>query len=325
VQTVADCDENGNLTLGDADTDGKLLVEEVSFSSTEEENSSACVICLEPFRIGDIVTWSKEATECLHVFHRDCIMQWLENPKHDDCPSCRYHILHFDDIDEEENEEECVSCHEEDEDVEMHASPLAFVIMNGLISRARQASYSLIGSSIEMDDDCVPPPPPLPLRRVISEGPGTAQLSTILRRGHGFRRASLNSRYDAIATDLESPFRRVSLPKDDLPSLKQTINLTRSISEGPPAYKGHALQEPGLFAAGCVAFRRVSSDIYARLSSTSDSAEHLKSYDYDEDLEDEEDIIMKEDTCWRDGFSGKQNDGTDGVDVEMGSSPTRIV
>jgi Ring finger domain len=91
---------------------------------------TCCCICLESYRVGDIVAWSGGSTcrrspepraapealtgsavpsnsvaeinvsaadnatpSCLHVFHRKCIVQWLEHPLHDDCPSCRTVLL----------------------------------------------------------------------------------------------------------------------------------------------------------------------------------------------------------------------------------------
>ena len=73
-----------------ADDDGTTLsLSHHSFAST----ASMCSICLEPFRIGEEVSWSRN-TECLHCYHRGCISQWLL--KHDECPVCRADYL-FDD------------------------------------------------------------------------------------------------------------------------------------------------------------------------------------------------------------------------------------
>lgn len=107
----------------------KANTNDVSFESDE---SCCCAICLEPYQVGDVVAWSrnshtkstnKEALEnhdsegdesdrnnsnnvdggdshqstsplCLHAFHHDCILQWLQDIRHDDCPSCRAVILH---------------------------------------------------------------------------------------------------------------------------------------------------------------------------------------------------------------------------------------
>ena len=75
------------------DDDGTTLsLSHHSFASTTSEGIM-CSICLEPFRIGEEVSWSRN-TECLHCYHRGCISQWLL--KHDECPVCRADYL-FDD------------------------------------------------------------------------------------------------------------------------------------------------------------------------------------------------------------------------------------
>jgi len=47
-----------------------------------------CPICLESFRIGDCVAWSLRLMTCNHVFHTDCIQEWLGKSQFD-CPCCR--------------------------------------------------------------------------------------------------------------------------------------------------------------------------------------------------------------------------------------------
>ena len=56
-------------------------------STTDE--STCCTICLEDYKVGDVVCRSKNGAiaGCFHKFHQDCITDWLMN--HDDCPCCR--------------------------------------------------------------------------------------------------------------------------------------------------------------------------------------------------------------------------------------------
>jgi Ring finger domain len=145
-------------------------------SETNSENLVACCcICLEPYQEGDIVAWSNSSTEdCLHVFHRDCIHLWLVNPKHNDCPSCRTVILaktasgnasiNSDDDDEEDDVEgQRRTVPGNNNDVgndDAHVSlnnnsttSVAYYIMHGLISRANQVKFNLIGQTISFDSE----------------------------------------------------------------------------------------------------------------------------------------------------------------------------
>lgn len=296
LQSVIECDIDGTLTLGDLDPDGKSVCPSCTSCSSNDDYSNACVICLEAFRVGDTVSWSKDIS-CLHVFHHDCILQWLENPKHDDCPSCRYSIVNFD----YDDSSECGCRHEEEEhDLEVPSSaPIAFLIIDGLISRARRASYSLIGSSVNTHNPFHDIPPTIDLRRVLSEGSDAVGVRTIsllhcltLRRGSSGAYSRIVT-LDAVDSDVESQL----LSTDDVLSLQRPITMRRSVSEGA-FYESFSLPtgEPagGLLSASRVAFTRVSSGLYSRISSRVDSADPSKSYLLDNDLDEEEDIVTDE-------------------------------
>mmetsp|Transcript_20173 Transcript_20173/g.30333 ORF Transcript_20173/g.30333 Transcript_20173/m.30333 type:complete len:320 (+) Transcript_20173:1194-2153(+) len=45
-----------------------------------------CSICLEDFEVDQLIGWSRNPN-CHHVFHKDCIIEWLST--HNDCPVCR--------------------------------------------------------------------------------------------------------------------------------------------------------------------------------------------------------------------------------------------
>eukprot|EP00553_Chaetoceros_curvisetus_P014406 CAMPEP_0204644008 /NCGR_PEP_ID=MMETSP0718-20130828/1153_1 /ASSEMBLY_ACC=CAM_ASM_000674 /TAXON_ID=230516 /ORGANISM="Chaetoceros curvisetus" /LENGTH=191 /DNA_ID=CAMNT_0051665425 /DNA_START=188 /DNA_END=763 /DNA_ORIENTATION=+ len=49
-----------------------------------------CAICLEPYKVGDEICWSKNE-KCPHAFHLDCMTEWLM--ENDDCPLCRENYL----------------------------------------------------------------------------------------------------------------------------------------------------------------------------------------------------------------------------------------
>ena len=49
-------------------------------------NNNNCVVCLTEFQIGDIIS----ALPCCHVFHTDCIQNWLK--KELSCPVCKFEV-----------------------------------------------------------------------------------------------------------------------------------------------------------------------------------------------------------------------------------------
>lgn len=55
-------------------------------SSTEEDDSEKCTICLSQFEVENDV----RRLPCMHLFHMDCVDQWLVTNKH--CPICRVDI-----------------------------------------------------------------------------------------------------------------------------------------------------------------------------------------------------------------------------------------
>ena len=53
-------------------------------SKKHDENFEKCIICMEKYIIDDEV----ETLPCFHIFHKDCIDQWLKSGK-DSCPICK--------------------------------------------------------------------------------------------------------------------------------------------------------------------------------------------------------------------------------------------
>lgn len=53
-------------------------------------SAKECPICLDTYKIGDDIAWSKNE-ECHHAFHLDCVMSWLM--ENDNCPLCRADYL----------------------------------------------------------------------------------------------------------------------------------------------------------------------------------------------------------------------------------------
>ena len=182
------------LTLGDDEegiqTDDRSETS-LSIDSTDEKIST-CAICLEPFRVGDIVGLNRtlfdeesdEAEECNHAFHKECIVAWLMQSTHDGCPSCRTLIVRETEEDkaqaESSNIGEVAEIAEKEGPKEILEPQPSFVlvIMHGLVARVRRAGLSLIGQDIssltpttkyDMEVGSTPPEtPPSPLRRVYS-------------------------------------------------------------------------------------------------------------------------------------------------------------
>jgi len=97
-QMIPSVDPNSSCQFG---TKTKAVVSS-SIQLDEEEASNntlaplrdsniECPICLDPYQVGDIVSWSIMTDTCSHAYHRECIMSWLM--ENDDCPMCRQVLL----------------------------------------------------------------------------------------------------------------------------------------------------------------------------------------------------------------------------------------
>lgn len=54
------------------------------------DRGTTCDICLLDYEVGDEVAWSRNIN-CVHVFHKDCILDWLVRKS--TCPNCRTDYL----------------------------------------------------------------------------------------------------------------------------------------------------------------------------------------------------------------------------------------
>lgn len=59
-----------------------------------DDDEDVCPICLDNFAVGDIVMFSRHNIgSCAHVFHEECLMQWLLEQRENECPTCRSRFI----------------------------------------------------------------------------------------------------------------------------------------------------------------------------------------------------------------------------------------
>lgn len=80
-------------------------------TSSENQEGASCEICLVDLFVDDTTTLvvASPNPECTHVFHQECILQWLENKP--TCPCCRAPYLKV-----EGNEEPTTTSPQDDDD-----------------------------------------------------------------------------------------------------------------------------------------------------------------------------------------------------------------
>jgi len=71
-----------------------------SEDADNETEFRRCNICLHDFLVGDDIASSRNM-KCPHVYHKECIIEWLMD--HDECPNCRQDYL-FAGVDHEVDE-----------------------------------------------------------------------------------------------------------------------------------------------------------------------------------------------------------------------------
>lgn len=55
-----------------------------------EDDEDVCPICLDNFEVEDTVMFSRHNEgSCAHVFHEECLLQWLLEQRENECPTCR--------------------------------------------------------------------------------------------------------------------------------------------------------------------------------------------------------------------------------------------
>jgi hypothetical protein len=65
--------------------------------SSSSQQRQCCAICLNEYINGDEICFSQNK-QCNHIFHRQCISEWLLT--HEECPCCRFPYISLDEDDD---------------------------------------------------------------------------------------------------------------------------------------------------------------------------------------------------------------------------------
>ena len=80
-------ENNGRYT-----TDIEAPPVSINNESTFTLYSPDCPICMVDYKIGDIIAYSK-SHECIHCFHKSCLVQWFMTKCNSTCPYCRRYFI----------------------------------------------------------------------------------------------------------------------------------------------------------------------------------------------------------------------------------------
>jgi Ring finger domain len=87
TNTKTNLEMNDTLSIV-SDACKKATTNEFIVESTHEPS---CAICLDPFQMGDMVSYSSDVSLCHHEYHQICITEWLM--KCYQCPVCRSNYI----------------------------------------------------------------------------------------------------------------------------------------------------------------------------------------------------------------------------------------
>eukprot|EP00980_Cylindrotheca_fusiformis_P015095 scaffold4160_cov86-Cylindrotheca_fusiformis.AAC.3 len=90
VDADNDGDNNKSITHIDPENDSKWDIQS-AWRRPSKNDDYCCCICLEAYIPGDTVCIAMTSS-CDHVFHKDCILQWLHS-NHNECPLCRVDLM----------------------------------------------------------------------------------------------------------------------------------------------------------------------------------------------------------------------------------------
>jgi E3 ubiquitin-protein ligase RNF115/126 len=86
IQQLAENDPNRYGTPPAAKSAVENLPDVKVTEELMQSDSSQCAVCKDSFELGEVA----KQIPCKHIYHKDCIMPWLE--LHNSCPVCRYEL-----------------------------------------------------------------------------------------------------------------------------------------------------------------------------------------------------------------------------------------
>ena len=103
IETGDICSRNNVNTQEPLQSPPRITANQVNLPCRPEEPVTPlnCTICFEPYEIAEYVVWSANE-ECKHVFHRDCLVDYLCNVKSREtpCPCCRQSFCNLPEADD---------------------------------------------------------------------------------------------------------------------------------------------------------------------------------------------------------------------------------
>lgn len=103
LKTKPDLNESINTDKSDSasDNDEEMgdpsapLEDNLEGTSNEDLDENVCSICLGPYP-NESSAWMSPV--CNHQFHRECLLNWLSQPRKTECPCCRENFVEEDDV-----------------------------------------------------------------------------------------------------------------------------------------------------------------------------------------------------------------------------------
>ena len=88
IQHADNLSDTRGITIDDQEKIQKWVTEHHCLADDPKTVNNDCQICLSP-----LIKTRLKVPDCGHIFHRDCLRDWLEKSINKDCPVCRAKII----------------------------------------------------------------------------------------------------------------------------------------------------------------------------------------------------------------------------------------